>query len=352
MSTNDTTNDQDDPKDGVEESQPSKADAQEPSTLETEPQNNTPITWLATTKPTNKEPLQKAKRQMCTRCSRPQKVCICEGLPSSPLQLQRCHVLVLQHPHEAKLQNRSLPLVQLCLDPSHLTVAVSRRFGDQVDPSVISLMQPETSSIVLLVFPAQDDLECAQHERNQTLTLSQAREYCRSTPTTAAKEGKEESNNKDKGRNDKILIVLLDATWKFAKEMDKANLLNDLYPPHMKRVALSWDDPLRPAEAVVPRRFDIRTPPSEVHLSTAECIAWLLSALEDEDDDNEHSRESHDKQKESSTTTSSIYSTLMKALDCMVDKWHECTKNATDNHHHRGGTSKKKKKRQRQEQEP
>jgi len=51
----------------------------------------------------------------------------------------------------------------------------------------------------------------------------------------------------------------------------------------------------------VPKRFDIRTPPSDQHLSTAECLAWVVSVIEDSPE---------------------VYETLMKPLDYMVQKWH------------------------------
>lgn len=255
---------------------------------------------------------RKGKRPICARCDRPIRVCICQGLPETPIALKKCHILVLQHPLESKRRNRSLPLVQLCLQASDTTVAVSRRFGDQVDSSALKMLYE--SPKVLLVFPAQDDAEIAEHESNQTLSLSEAREYCQSNDTNT--------------ENGKVLIVILDATWKYAKEMDKANIQTGQYPNHMKRVALSWEDPLRPSQAVVPCRFDIRTPPSQVHLSTAECIAWLLTALEEgqEGDD------------------SIIYATLMKALDEMVNKWKECQLTATDNRSHNKKRRKSKNK--------
>lgn len=51
-----------------------------------------------------------------------------------------------------------------------------------------------------------------------------------------------------------------------------------------------------------PRRFDIRSPPSAEHLSTAEALAKSLSRIEDDDN--------------------FIYNTIMKPLDLMVRQWH------------------------------
>ncbi|CAB9519508.1 DTW domain-containing protein 2 [Seminavis robusta] len=271
-----------------------------------------------------KKESSKKGRPICPRCHRPTpRACICEGLPSSLILLNKCHVLVLQHPHEKRRKNCSLPLLQLCLHSSSMTVIVARRFGDQCPPTAMALLQQQAKK-VLLIFP-EDDTD-QDDDSNNTLTLTQAREFCRQTTTAT-----NASSSKDNGSNesDKILIVVLDATWKYAREMDRAN--QPYYPSHMKRVALSWDDPLRPT--TVPFRFDIRTPPSQVHLSTAECIAWVLSALEDE---SSKDNQSHNM----------LYSNLMKPLDCMVQKWHECRRTATDNH----GT-RRNNKRQKQQQD-
>jgi hypothetical protein len=84
--------------------------------------------------------------------------------------------------------------------------------------------------------------------------------------------------------------------------MDKANAQNQLYPPHLQRVQLTERDDLQTILQSHPRRFDIRTPPSPCHLSTAECLAWVVSRVEDDP---------------------TLYDTFMKPLDCMVQKWRD-----------------------------
>lgn len=285
------------------------------------------------------------KRIVCSRCYRPiPKACICEGLPDQPIELQHCHVLVLQHPHEARRKNRSLPLVELTLSKSSITTVVSRRFGDQ-NPSAISLLQK--SNRTLLIFPEMmdhcsstngggsggDDGNHEEENRNSqvspVLSLSQAKEYCGCTTTKARKADVQSTNNNSAeitNKEDKILIVLLDATWKFAKEMDKANIEANQYPKNMKRVALDWDDPARPKEADKAFRFDIRTAPSQVHLSTAECLAWVLAALEERNDNHENNNISNNNYNSGSANSSHLYNALMKPLDVMVEKWNACRK--------------------------
>ena len=84
--------------------------------------------------------------------------------------------------------------------------------------------------------------------------------------------------------------------------MDRANMEYGCYPEHMLRVQLTKDDFDRDNTRFEPRRFDIRTPPTEQHLSTAECVAFVLSRIEDDNH--------------------LIYHTIMKPLDLMVQQWH------------------------------
>jgi hypothetical protein len=78
--------------------------------------------------------------------------------------------------------------------------------------------------------------------------------------------------------------------------MDQAHA-KQFYPDHILRVQLSEAD----LENVTPRRFDIRTPLSDEHLSTAECLAWAVAQVEG-------NQESYD--------------IIMKPLDLMVRQWH------------------------------
>ena len=87
--------------------------------------------------------------------------------------------------------------------------------------------------------------------------------------------------------------------------MDKANAQNHLYPPNLQRVQLTERDDLQTILQSHPRRFDIRTPPSPCHLSTAECLAWVVARVEDDP---------------------TLYDTFMKPLDCMVQKWRDAQK--------------------------
>ena len=45
-------------------------------------------------------------RPMCTRCDRPESVCLCSALPDSPLE-HNTRVVLVVHPHEGKQRMRT-----------------------------------------------------------------------------------------------------------------------------------------------------------------------------------------------------------------------------------------------------
>eukprot|EP00979_Chaetoceros_neogracilis_P010111 scaffold2371_cov265-Chaetoceros_neogracile.AAC.2 len=116
------------------------------------------------------------------------------------------------------------------------------------------------------------------------------------------------SENTGSSEDKKIInILVLDGTWKYAREMDLKNKQEKQYPDRMIiRIQLKpTKDGKMPNDTFQPGRFDIRTPPSPDHLSIAECIAWIASRVEQP-------------QQDSSVL---LLETLLKPLDCMVFKW-------------------------------
>ena len=140
----------------------------------------------------------------------------------------------------------------------------------------------------MLVYPSDDAISLTE-------ALQQIRE--RNNVTTA-----------NGGHHDKITIVFLDATWKYAREMYKAN--ESQLSKNVIKVALKQEDwsLFMETSEFKPARFDIRTPPSPNHLSTAECIAWIVSTIENDP---------------------SHYDTIMKPLDLMVEQWHSFSNRGT-----------------------
>lgn len=245
------------------------------------------------------------RRSVCRRCERPLVTCLCASLPERPLTLKRCHCLVLQHPHELQRKNRSLPLVQLCLDSSSLTVLVSRRLynnQEERDPAVLQLLEKlqqqrddDDEHLLWLIYPHPDAIPLRQ--AIQQLPPPPP------PPTTSY------YNNDNNNNHQKVTLLFLDATWKYSQEMDRYHEARDMYPDHMLRVKLDSTDI---SNLTIKRRFAIRTPKSDEHLSTAECLAYTISRIEGEEKVNASS---------CGFDGSSIYQTIMKPLDCMVEQW-------------------------------
>jgi DTW domain-containing protein YfiP len=323
---------------------------------------------------------KKQKRSICLRCDRP--LCICSALPVVPINLQHCHIIVLQHPHETKTKNSSLPLIKLCFDSSSVTIISGRRFGspslmdiirsklsqqqqrqrqqqhntqeqpiqekgneiigntivpdnetnisvsrvatttngnDDVDFDVNANAQ-EQDLVIWLVFPTDDaislshaiDEEC--HKRQQPL------QHDMDTTNSRTNVSSSDTTNVVSP----LFIVFLDATWKYAREMDRSNIQHGQYPPTMQRVQLSEFGTTN----FIPRRFErIRTPISDQHLSTAECIAHVVQMVESKmhqhfvqqlintkNPDKCNEIDSHQEHNQS------IFDVIMKPLDLMVQQ--------------------------------
>eukprot|EP00934_Nitzschia_sp_Nitz4_P003640 Nitzschia sp. Nitz4//scaffold463_size5986//4161//4877//NITZ4_009196-RA/size5986-processed-gene-0.7-mRNA-1//-1//CDS//3329552504//3630//frame0 len=225
----------------------------------------------------------------------------------------------------------------MCIDPDYLHLCVGRRLGDQIPSHVRELLEPP--NLAFLVFPQVPDEASSptpSTDISTVLSVSQAKqviqEWKRQSPP----------NNTGGALNDtagKIVLLALDATWKYAKEMHRANLQGGHYPPALRRLAIvphsNIDDGSSPpADLPVdfqPRRFLIRTTPSsssdsgaDTWMCTAECLAWIATEL-----------------KTAVTPPSdspSLYDTILEPLDLMVQQWNACMEESR----HKGANKKQK----------
>jgi DTW domain-containing protein YfiP len=262
----------------------------------------------------------KRKRKICERCARPSPAsCICSALPSEPLALSNTRLIVLQHPKECKRKNSSLPLIELSLGNNWKTSGdklaekkedftmykiVARRWGEQVvDPAVWNTVN-NPDEPVLLCFPSDDAISI--EDAMQRISLeNQSQQHTKSVSVTQSETQKQVGSKQYHER--KINIIFIDATWKFAKEMDSKTMQNEGWPKHTIRVKIS-----NFGEDFKPKRFDIRTPPSTAHLSTAECIAQALKVVEENGEE--------------------LFDVLMRPLDLMVQQWHSFSDNNKKRH--------------------
>lgn len=209
------------------------------------------------------------------------------------------------------------------VDDFHIRTIVHRRLGDEVDPEIMAIINDPNRDILLL-FPS-DDAVSLDEGMNEIERRRKEREE-KSVNRNAG-----HTSNDDVGtiKHEKIVVMFLDATWKYAQEMERANTKGNWWPKNIIRVKLSppsqskkmLDDGEQgvapntcsdPGETTAtnfpieykPQRFNIRTPPSSGHLSTAECLAWVCAAIEDDP---------------------LIYETLMRPLDFMVERWKSFT---------------------------
>lgn len=169
-----------------------------------------------------------------------------------------------------------------------LQVIVGRWLGEGIVDYNIWKLLNDPNEPLFIFFPLvdhavslQDALLARKHNVHQPVLSTNQAERTASTTT-------------------KINLLFIDATWKYAKEMNAKTVQNGGWPKHAVYIRIhpstDYSD-----NSFKPLRFDIRTPPSRDHLSTAECIAHALRVVEESNE---------------------LFNALMKPLDLMVHQWH------------------------------
>ncbi|XP_074184678.1 tRNA-uridine aminocarboxypropyltransferase 2 isoform X2 [Rhinolophus sinicus] len=98
-------------------------------------------------------PVERAERRPeCSRCSRPQKVCLCPFLPLHPLHIST-HLYVIQHPAEESKVLRTVPLLAACLPQDKCKVKIGRRFSEERDPELSAVCR---RSGTLILYPGDE----------------------------------------------------------------------------------------------------------------------------------------------------------------------------------------------------
>jgi len=208
------------------------------------------------------------------------------------------------------------PLFSGAADDFHIRTIVHRRLGDEVDPGIMAIINDPHRDILVL-FPSDDAVSLDEGMKEIERRRKERGEKAEQVNANAGT-----NDGVDENKQEKIVVMFLDATWKYAQEMERANTKGNWWPKNIIRVKLSPPSQSEKAEEgeegvapntdsgdttatnvpidFKPQRFNIRTPPSSGHLSTAECLAWVCAAIEDDP---------------------LIYETLMRPIDFMVEKW-------------------------------
>lgn len=177
------------------------------------------------------------KRPTCSRCRRPQKVCLCPFLPPQPLEVSTC-LYVVQHPAEESRVLRTVPLLAACLPQGKCNVIVGRKFSEEKHPELAAVCR-DSRTLILYPGPKSQNLEeLLQHQAIGTINHN---------------------------------VIIIDGTWSQAKNMFLQNSLFHL----PKQVQLN--------RTLSSSQYVIRTQPSNICLSTLECAAVALSILEQND---------------------------------------------------------------------
>ncbi|XP_006873255.1 PREDICTED: DTW domain-containing protein 2-like [Chrysochloris asiatica] len=171
------------------------------------------------------------RRPECSRCSRPQKVCLCPFLPVHPLHIST-HLYIIQHPAEESKVLRTVPLLAACLPQEKCKVKIGRRFSEERDPELSAVCRKPCT---LILYPGA---EAANLEE----VILDSPIY----PST---------------------IIIIDGTWSQAKDIFYKNSLFRL----PKQVQLNTS---------ISSQYVIRMQPTNSCLSTLECAAVALSILE------------------------------------------------------------------------
>nr|XP_058919238.1 tRNA-uridine aminocarboxypropyltransferase 2 isoform X2 [Kogia breviceps] len=177
-------------------------------------------------------PVEPAERRPeCSRCSRPQKVCLCPFLPVHPLHIST-HLYIIQHPAEENKVLRTVPLLAACLPQDKCKIKIGRRFSEERDPELSTVCR---MSDTLILYPGA---EAANLE-----------EFILDSPIYPS------------------TIIIIDGTWSQAKDIFYKNSLFRL----PKQVQLKTS---------ISSQYVIRAQPTNRCLSTLECAAVALSILE------------------------------------------------------------------------
>ena len=218
-------------------------------------------------------PSLSAAHRDCGHCWRPSKACLCQYLPTEPLPIHSS-VVVLQHPAESKRRLQTARLAGLVVGGQGAAGGFHLISCRRIKREEHSSLLPEGfwASVdrgrVLVLFPGAAAVPIATVVENLT---------CR--------QGVDEGGGHDSVQvADRIVLIVIDGTWKQAKEMWRELKQNRYLGDKIHQVTISIPPSERGAATSVsgqqPESGILRKQPAKGCVTTLEAIAYALFDLE------------------------------------------------------------------------
>ncbi|MDI1251033.1 MAG: DTW domain-containing protein [Lacunisphaera sp.] len=186
---------------------------------------------------------------MCYKCFWPQSLCWCGSITPMPT---RTKFVILMHPYEFKrIKANTGRLTHLCLADSELHVGIG--FDDH---AAVQALINDPRNYPVLLYPSRDALD-----------LSVAGSVERGAGSQTDSSGSQLTTLRFQLESRRLVVFLLDATWRLVRPMLRTSLSLQRLPKIMFSHA-------------APSRYVIKRQPEPGCLSTLEAVHELLLALD------------------------------------------------------------------------
>ena len=213
----------------------------------------------------------------CERCLRPLKTCLCPHLPATPLAI-RTTVVVLQHPAEKKRRLQTARLGRLVVGgpggPGTFHLVQGRRVMRDAHRDLLppSFWEDVEQGRVVILFPGSGAASLESFDPGMGVLGTHA---CGGEPDGSATAAMP---------IDRLTLLVIDGTWKQAKEMFREIQQNPHLGSKLRQVSFPPQDPPKEQEEGDDEqqqgRGVLRKQPVKGCVTTLEAIAFALFYLE------------------------------------------------------------------------
>ncbi|KAH6772835.1 hypothetical protein C2S52_004336 [Perilla frutescens var. hirtella] len=195
------------------------------------------------------------RRRTCTDgCGRPINVCLCHTLPSAPLPTST-QIVILHHPHERRHKLATVPLLAKCLRNCEIIIGRKLKYGQSK------------------LLDSLHDQAC----ENPTLAVRRAAYLFPGSDALPFGEVHEMYSSLDDVVGEGVVLIVIDGTWKHAKEMVDASL--SFLSKFAVQVCLDFDAAVD-GGTIFDSELILRKEPFAGCMSTMEAVARCLRVLE------------------------------------------------------------------------